>query len=58
MATLRPDLGGGATVLLHDTDNAAVPGCWRAPLAALPPLVDSLRAGGLTVGPVREHGLR
>ncbi|MFF4754656.1 polysaccharide deacetylase family protein [Streptomyces sp. NPDC002514] len=56
-ATVLTDLRGGGTVLLHDTDRHAVPGCWRAALAALPGLVAACRAAGLTVGPLAEHGL-
>ncbi|MYX60505.1 polysaccharide deacetylase family protein, partial [Streptomyces sp. SID8382] len=57
-ATVRRDLRGGATVLLHDTDRAAATGCWRAALAALPVVVAECRAAGLEVGPLAEHGMR
>ena len=53
--TLRPDLGPGATVLLHDSDRVATPGCWLATLAALPRLIASCRDAGLDVGPLRDH---
>ncbi|MFF9216212.1 polysaccharide deacetylase family protein [Streptomyces viridosporus] len=56
-ATVLPDLRGGGTVVLHDTDRHAQPGCWQAALAALPLLVGACRAAGLTVGPLREHGI-
>ncbi|GGI94058.1 polysaccharide deacetylase family protein [Streptomyces brasiliensis] len=56
-ATVLPDLRGGGTVLLHDTDLHATPGCWRAALAALPLLVGACRSAGLTVGPLGEHGV-
>lgn len=56
LATVRRDLRGGGTVLLHDTDRAAAPGCWRATLTMLPDLVGGCRAGGLTVGPLVDHG--
>ncbi|MEU2686707.1 polysaccharide deacetylase family protein [Streptomyces hygroscopicus] len=57
LATVRRDLRGGATVLLHDTDRAAAPGCWRAALAALPAVVAECRAAGWEVGPLAEHGI-
>jgi len=55
LGTLRPDLGSGATVLLHDSDRVASPGCWLATLAALPRLVASCRDAGLDLGPLRDH---
>ncbi|MEU5716358.1 polysaccharide deacetylase family protein [Streptomyces sp. NPDC020403] len=57
LATVRRDLRGGGTVLLHDTDRVAAPGCWRATLEALPVLVGGLRDAGLTVGPLAGHGI-
>ncbi|WP_254885997.1 polysaccharide deacetylase family protein [Streptomyces sp. NA02950] len=56
LATVRRDLRGGATVLLHDSDRASAMGCWRATLAALPALVAECRANGLEVGPLADHG--
>jgi peptidoglycan-N-acetylglucosamine deacetylase len=53
-ATIVRDLDGGGTVLLHDTDRSAC-GRWQAALGALPVLVADCRAGGWTVGPLREH---
>lgn len=47
----------GATVLLHDVDGQSAPGSWRAALGAIAPLVEVARAAGLTVGPLRDHGL-
>ncbi|GGQ73289.1 polysaccharide deacetylase familiy protein [Streptomyces griseorubens] len=55
-ATVEADLGGGGTVLLHDTDRTAAPGSWRATLGALPDLVADWRAAGWTVGPLTDHG--
>jgi peptidoglycan/xylan/chitin deacetylase (PgdA/CDA1 family) len=52
---LTRDLRGGGTLLLHDTDATAAPGCWRATLAALPGLVAWCRAAGWAVGPLAEH---
>jgi peptidoglycan/xylan/chitin deacetylase (PgdA/CDA1 family) len=57
LETLRPDLLGGATILLHDSDCQSVPGSWRAALECLAPLVEELRRQGLKVGPMSEHGL-
>ncbi|MET8944041.1 polysaccharide deacetylase family protein [Streptomyces sp. NPDC004542] len=54
-ANVLADVRGGGTVLLHDTDRHAAPGCWRAALAALPRLVGACRAAGLRVGPLGEH---
>ncbi|POM26732.1 Peptidoglycan-N-acetylglucosamine deacetylase [Actinomadura rubteroloni] len=56
-ATLDRDLRGGATVLLHDSDVTSAPGAWRATLDALPGIVAACRAGGLAVGPLRDHGI-
>ncbi|MFJ8045690.1 polysaccharide deacetylase family protein [Kitasatospora sp. NPDC096147] len=55
--TLRPGLRGGATVLLHDSDCTSAPGSWRATLDALPLLAARCGQLGLTLGPLREHGL-
>lgn len=41
-------LTGGEVILLHDADHYASPGCWRDTLAALPRLVDGLKARELT----------
>ncbi|WP_407698835.1 polysaccharide deacetylase family protein [Streptomyces acidicola] len=57
VTTVLADLRGGGTLVLHDTDRHAAPGCWRAALAALPGLVGACRAAGLTVGPLGEHGV-
>ena len=57
LRTLAPDLVGGATVLLHDSDGQSSPGSWRSTLGAVRPLVGGLRERGLAVGPLREHGL-
>lgn len=55
LATVRRDLRGGGTVLLHDTDRTAAPGCWRSALGALPGLVGSCQEAGWTVGRLAEH---
>lgn len=57
MAALDPDLRGGATVLLHDSDRTSAPGSWRSALGALPELVDRCRADRLRVGALRDHGV-
>ncbi|WP_225833472.1 polysaccharide deacetylase family protein [Streptomyces sp. NK08204] len=57
VASVLRELRGGGTVVLHDTDRHAAPGCWRAALAALPCLVDACRAAGLTVGSLGDHGV-
>lgn len=55
--TLLPDLSGGATVLLHDSDRASTPGSWRATLGALPLIVGTCRSAGLEIGPLAAHGI-
>lgn len=55
LATVLRDLRGGGTVLLHDTDRTAEPGCWRSALGALPALVAACRQAGCAVGPLAEH---
>ncbi|WP_431683650.1 polysaccharide deacetylase family protein [Kitasatospora sp. KL5] len=55
--TLERDLRGGATVLLHDSDCTSAPGSWHAALGALPRIADHCTELGLTLGPLREHGL-
>ena len=51
-------LAPGATVLLHDSDCTSAPGCWHSALGALPRLADAFAERGLTVGPLRDHGIR
>jgi peptidoglycan/xylan/chitin deacetylase (PgdA/CDA1 family) len=53
LRTLRP----GGTVLLHDTDAHSAPDSWRTTLEATGRLLDLWRDGGVTVGPLGEHGL-
>jgi peptidoglycan/xylan/chitin deacetylase (PgdA/CDA1 family) len=55
--TLAPDINGGATLLLHDSDCTSADGAWHSALGALPLVVERCRELGLTVGPLREHGL-
>jgi peptidoglycan/xylan/chitin deacetylase (PgdA/CDA1 family) len=47
----------GATVLLHDSDCTSARDSWKNTLAALPGLAERWAAGGLEVGPLREHGV-
>ncbi|MGW3495440.1 polysaccharide deacetylase family protein [Streptomyces sp. NPDC001020] len=54
--TVEAGLRGGGTLLLHDSDRLSAPGCWRSTLGALPGIVDSCHAAGLSVGPLAEHG--
>ena len=58
IASVRRDVRGGSTVLLHDSDCTSAPDSWRATAGALRPLIRGLRVQGLTVGPLRDHGLR
>jgi hypothetical protein len=55
LATVRRDLSGGGTVLLHDSDCTSAPGSWRSALGALPDLLADCADRGLTVGPLAEH---
>nr|MDT0663623.1 polysaccharide deacetylase family protein [Micromonospora sp. DSM 115978] len=55
--TLAPDLTGGATVLLHDSDCTSAPGAWHSALGALPELSARCHDAGLTLGPLRDHGV-
>lgn len=43
---------GGDIVLLHDADRYAVPGSWRNTLAALPRIIDAIRARDLQPTPI------
>ncbi|WP_349497353.1 hypothetical protein [Actinoplanes regularis] len=54
---VRHGLGGGGTILLHDSDHAAAPRSWESTIGALPAILVHCRARGFTVGPLREHGL-
>jgi hypothetical protein len=54
-AAVRRGLRGGGTILLHDSDIAATPGCWQSTLGALPMVLAHCQDEGLIVGPLREH---
>jgi peptidoglycan/xylan/chitin deacetylase (PgdA/CDA1 family) len=55
MATIRKDLRGGGTVLLHDSDCTSSPLSWQRTLGALPLLLDDCAERGLRVGTLGEH---
>jgi peptidoglycan/xylan/chitin deacetylase (PgdA/CDA1 family) len=55
--TLAQHLTGGSCVLLHDSGCASREGATVAALGALPRLLDTCAARGLTVGPLAEHGM-
>ncbi|MDT3444259.1 MULTISPECIES: polysaccharide deacetylase family protein [unclassified Pseudofrankia] len=57
LAAVGPDLRGGATILLHDSDRGGVPGAWRSALGALPELACRCADAALRLGPLAEHGL-
>lgn len=56
--TLKQDLRGGATVLLHDSDRTSPAGSAQAALGALPLLLDECAKQELRVGPLGEHASR
>jgi peptidoglycan-N-acetylglucosamine deacetylase len=56
--TLREELRGGVTVLLHDSDCTSPAGSAMAALGALPRLLEECDRLELRVGPLAEHGLR
>lgn len=57
-ATLRQNLRGGATVLLHDSDCTSPAGSAQTALGALPLLLDACAKQELQVGPLGEHATR
>ena len=57
LKNIARDLRPGGTILLHDSDCTSAPGSSNAALAALPHLLTHIYARGLTVGPLREHGV-
>ncbi len=56
LATIRRDLTGGATVLLHDSDCTSPPGSCLSALGAVPALLDDCAEKSLRVGPAAAHG--
>lgn len=57
VTTVLAGLGGGGTVLLHDSDCTSPRGASSAALGALPRLLDACAGRGLTVGTLAGHGL-
>jgi peptidoglycan/xylan/chitin deacetylase (PgdA/CDA1 family) len=57
LETLAPDVKGGATVLLHDSDVTSAPGAWRSALGALPELAGRCHDDGLELGTLADHGV-
>jgi peptidoglycan-N-acetylglucosamine deacetylase len=58
LADVCRSLTGGGTVLLHDSDITAAPGCWRSTLGAVPRLIERCHERGWASGPLSEHRLR
>ncbi len=56
LGTIRGDLSGGATVLLHDSDCTSPPGSFLSALGAVPGLLDECAAKGWRVGTAAAHG--
>ncbi len=56
LATIRRDLTGGATVLLHDSDCTSPPGSCLSGLGAVPALLDECAERGWRVGTAADHG--
>ncbi|WP_436531566.1 polysaccharide deacetylase family protein [Actinoplanes sp. HUAS TT8] len=54
---VRRGLAPGGTILLHDSDHAAVARSWESMIGALPAILVHCRARGFAVGPLSEHGL-
>jgi len=46
-ALVTRELAAGDVLLLHDADEYSDPGCWRATVAALPRILETLGAAGL-----------
>jgi len=42
--------GEGSVLLLHDADDYSAPGSWRRTAAALPRVIETMRARGLAAG--------
>jgi peptidoglycan-N-acetylglucosamine deacetylase len=53
--TVLAGLGGGGTILLHDSDCTSPAGSAAAALAALPQVLDACEVRGLRVGTLAEH---
>jgi peptidoglycan-N-acetylglucosamine deacetylase len=46
-AEVTEELEGGDVLLLHDADHYSEPGCWQGTVAALPAVIERIRARGL-----------
>ena len=46
-ALVTADAGEGSVLLLHDADDYGAPGSWRKTLAALPVVIETMRARGV-----------
>ncbi len=57
LATIRRDLAGGVTVLMHDSDCTSPPGSHLSALGALEPLLGECAARGWRVGTASSHGV-
>jgi peptidoglycan-N-acetylglucosamine deacetylase len=57
LATIRRNLTGGATVLLHDSDCTSPPGSCLSALGATGPLLEECSVRGWRVGTVSDHGI-
>jgi peptidoglycan/xylan/chitin deacetylase (PgdA/CDA1 family) len=55
-ARVTAELAPGDVVLLHDADFYAAAGCWRATVAALPQVLESIAAHGLRPGAAQPSG--
>jgi peptidoglycan-N-acetylglucosamine deacetylase len=55
MDDLRPDIRGGATLLLHDSDCTSAPLSWKSTLGSLPLLADELKAQRLRAVSLTQH---
>jgi peptidoglycan-N-acetylglucosamine deacetylase len=56
LATIRRELAGGATVLLHDSDCTSPPGSCLSGLGAVPALLGECAERGWRVGTAADHG--
>ncbi|TQS45313.1 polysaccharide deacetylase family protein [Cryptosporangium phraense] len=56
-ATVMRRLEPGGTILLHDSDCTSAAGSWRTTVDALPRVIEDTQARGMTLGPLRDHGL-
>ena len=54
---MRPEIKGGATVLMHDSDCTSPAGSALAGLGALRMLIEECDRQDLRIGPLRDHGL-